>query len=104
MNWKEFAREVRDVIACGWTTEAFARDSNGLACDARERVTTCWCLYGAGEKVMGNNDRSRAPAFIEFRRRFAYHFGVNVMHWNDTPGNTQAKVLAALDELIALPA
>lgn len=98
----EILKGARERIAHGWTQQAAARGENGGHIDARDPSAVRWCLTGA---LHAAADGCACPALLRFlgfteRGEIAPHY--EILPWNDTPGRTQAEVLAKLDEAIVL--
>lgn len=95
----ETLKKARDLIARegGWTQGAYARDAAGSACSIGANAQ-CFCTLGALRLASdGDRDLARAAA-AALRDR---HSMVWIDDWNDTPGRTQAEVVALFDAAIA---
>lgn len=76
-----------------WTQGENARDEFAVAVDPLAREATCWCIEGAMLRVMGSKRPTGASwsAVIMALKEVP-------CDWNDTPGRTQAEVVAKLRE------
>jgi len=74
-----------------WTQGALARHANGNPVGPAEANATCWCLYGALDRVTGVRCYEGAAADV-----LAGMLPGTVSGWNDRTGRTQAEVVAAL--------
>jgi hypothetical protein len=86
-----------------WTQEAFARNKNGEVISANSPDATCWCLLGAMDKVLRDNNARPAVAEAErivrnvIRERTGNYW---IDGFNDSEFTTHADVLALLDKAI----
>lgn len=81
------------MIEKGWTQGALARDELGAEVWPRHPAASCWCLLGAIRRVaLGDTEAEEARQMV-----FDQLGSVAIATWNDTPGRTQAEVLAVLD-------
>ena len=97
MTTLEVLKAARAKIEKGWTQGAMARDKNGVALSCSDQDAACWCVMGATMAV--THDIPTTNAAIGFLRLAVGDFAPR---WNDTPGRTQAEVLAAFDKAIEL--
>ena len=96
MTTLEVLKAARAKIEKGWTQGTMARDKNGVAVSSDDKDATCWCALGAVLAVRREEWVNAVP-FV----RDAVGGG-ELLVWNDTPGRTQAEVLAAFDKAIEL--
>jgi hypothetical protein len=86
---------ARALVERGWTQGEYARHKNGRPIGPAEPNAVCWCATGA---IMATGKSLAADLAV-------YHLGDalgdSVLRWNDTPGRTQAEVLALFDRAIA---
>lgn len=93
--------EVRELLARGWCQGAYAKTDRGRPIGPNETPATCFCLTGACIRVVG--DGPGMSGFLAHLREtlelrgWEYH---SIPIWNDSPGRTQAEVLALVDETI----
>ncbi|KQM37975.1 hypothetical protein [Sphingomonas sp. Leaf10] len=83
-----------------WTQNAFARDWLGRMTGplSTKDTAVCWCVMGA--TCVAGQDADEGQAADDFLRGF---LGIpDLASWNDTPGRTQAEVVAKLREAAAL--
>ncbi len=81
-----------------WTQDAYARDSRGSSAVERLSPTAvCWCIAGGIDRSIG---AIGTVAGLEARKLVArvlnLSAGYGAALWNDTPGRTQAEVVAVL--------
>lgn len=91
----ELLRGIRELIAQRehWNRGSYGLDAQGRDVDLSN--ATCFCLSGAGAKVLGLDGPDSC-----FEDRLSLALDVpEVIHWNDT--HTHAEVLALLDRRIA---
>lgn len=76
-----------------WTRNALARRPDGHLIGPLEEGATCWCLYGALDRVTGVSgyDGQAATALSNVIDDY-------VSEWNDRPARTQQEVVTALRE------
>ena len=80
-----------------WTQREYARDALGnrtlITLDA-----TCFCVVGAISKVSGLEpvQVERSGANQALLKVINHPDDAGIVYWNDTPGRTQAEVVAAL--------
>ncbi len=94
----ETLRAARQLITdpAKWTQGEYARDADGNEVKAWSEDATCFCAYGAIQRVTEHED-SEADFFL--RKAGMSKFGINVIDLNDT--HTHAEVLALFDAAIA---
>lgn len=92
---------VRDLLSPegAWTQGAYARDGERQAIiSADDPAAVCWCIDGAIDRVIGyRHHECRADRAGQAISKAA---GAGKVGWNDTPGRTQAEVIAMLDRAI----
>ena len=76
-----------------WTQNAYARGKSGRPVDPEnKRYAVCWCAVGAISRIAAAGS---APWWTA-RRPLERVIGQSCLpDWNDTPGRTQAEVVAA---------
>lgn len=74
-------REVRELIAGGWTQNIMEKNGS-------------YCIMGAIFECRG-----KSFSYVDFDRIINPKIG-NMVTWNDTKGRTQQEVLNLLDEII----
>lgn len=98
-------RAARNLLtaAGAWTQKAYARDHEGTSIDERDGYAnaTCWCLYGAIRHAGNFRDQRKAEDSVA-GALLATVLNNDVTGFNDALGRTQADVLAALDQALAL--
>ena len=89
-------RAAREKISApgAWTQRITARNALGQSTQSRSSDAVCWCARGA---LWAVSDDSDSP--VEWLTAAA---DVGLIYFNDTPGRTQAEVLAVFDKAIAL--
>ena len=94
MTPAEHLRAARKLITPdgAWTQKAAARDSAGSKVDPASPLAECWCVFGAVRRF-----GQSASAWDALRKVIG-----PPISFNDTPGRTQAEVLAAFDTAIEL--
>jgi hypothetical protein len=97
----ELRAAVAAVLAQGWTQGALARDAVGQEVEPDSPDAVCWCLIGAMQRGAGPTYpnyaalRDTLRQDLGIRREFeALGEEVTLTRWNDTPGRTQAEVVA----------
>lgn len=98
-------RAARQLLTApgAWIQKAYARDHEGTSIDENDSQVdaTCWCLYGAIRRA-GNFRFQRKAEDSVAGTLLATVLNNDVTGFNDAPGRTQADVLAALDQALAL--
>jgi hypothetical protein len=93
---------ARKKVAAGWTQEFLARDAQGnTRCSYAE--ATCFCSWGAILAAADELDASHSVECVAeklFESTYPEDWGL--IDWNDSPGRTQAEVVAAFDHAIVL--
>ena len=85
---KEILIEARKLVEKGWCQYTFLDG---------DKVCTSYAIYCAADPDRGHT----GAALIAMRKSLGlWPFGT-LTFWNDTPGRTQAEVLAAFDKAIA---
>ncbi len=91
---KQILIDARALLVKGWTQRAASRDKDGLPPSAG-KPAVCWCTYGA---LMTANWKESDTIYNWLEHKFDMKGGL--IAWNDTPGRTQAEVLALFDKAI----
>jgi len=83
-----------------WTQNEFARDAVGRVVYPTSTLATCWCVRGAIAAVNEEEDDHAANTrnWKAAAKLLGFHDVHDIEQWNDTPGRTQAEVVAALRE------
>lgn len=104
---REFALEVRRLIANGWTQGRWAADLGGAEVVPSSPTACRFCLQGAYIRAaMDLTDDAAEVISRPFWRDLvvyvmeARHYH-NPVTWNDYPGREVFEVLTLLDEMIA---
>ena len=98
LNHREIFRRAAELISgpgC-WTQESFARAADGTEVHPIASSARSWCALGAVEKAAGD-DHELCRACIEAMMQK----NNKTITWNDSPGRTQAEVVAFLEALAA---
>jgi hypothetical protein len=105
MSVREVLIAARGLIAKGWTQGFAARDVAGQSVEPWSSPSACsWCIVGALNVACGTDVSETYDGLA--RRKAAFEslepfVGCeDWLFWNDTPGRTQAEVLAAFDRAI----
>ena len=96
MTSREILVAARAKVAQGWTQHAAARRADGALSMTKSKDAVCWCAVGAINAVAtctGDVDLALKVIGVEL--------GHGLILFNDTPGRTQAEVLAVFDRAIA---
>ena len=96
-------RAARELLAGGWCQKHLARTDDGSPVDYRDGAATAFCLLGAcGRAALNPSDSNPDPLLMEAIGDALRHtVSGYAVDWNDTPGRTQAEVLAVIDATIA---
>jgi hypothetical protein len=97
---KEVLVKARAKIEQGWTQGTFARNGNQEYVYPTDSDAVSWCVRGAICVVVVEETEDlgfRARRLLASANQITEGLAV----WNDTPGRTQAEVLAAFDKAIA---
>jgi hypothetical protein len=89
---------ARAFVARGWCQRVDARDAYGRSVRAASPSAVCMCAEAAIE-VAAERGVDPSDAFGAVKR--AAGITGAIFDWQDTPGRTQAEVLAAFDKAIA---
>ena len=118
MTPREFVKQIVDLLddPDNWTTDVFARDSEGEEIGPTSEYATCWCLFGAITKVLDDNnvshESSNVFAYIDPLTEVIYEAIQDVLPtqkplkqdlatWQDNiPHYTLMKVLRRTEEII----
>ncbi len=84
-------RAARERIVRGWTQGVLARNAKGGWVEPYDEDAVCWCAVGA---LLADGD-------VELQGDDRQVDGIYIIVWNDTPGRTQADVIAFYDRRIA---
>lgn len=89
-------KRARSLIAEGWCQGVSAQDANGHCTSVDSVHAVKWCIDGAFCASAG-------VGYLEAIKCLSRAFDSpqSIILWNDTPGRTQAEVLAAFDRAIA---
>jgi hypothetical protein len=86
-----------------WTQGYSARDANGSPVFVDDKSAVCFCMWGAIAKVTGDlSAQDRRPIRAITKPLGWAATPDNLGRFNDTPGRTQAEVVAKLREAAAL--
>ncbi len=105
---KEILTEARSLITNpdNWTQGFFARDGDGVLLESDSPGATCWCAWGAIQKVVGVSLLSKAHNLYLWDTLWNAtgepDFGSSshvIWSYNDT--HTHEEVLAVFDKAIA---
>ena len=100
----EALRAARELLAAGWCQGHFARDNTDYPVHYTDSAAVSYCLLGACALVVlgehSDYDQNH-PLIKEIGIALRQATKLHVIDWNDTPGRTQAEVLAAVDATIA---
>lgn len=100
---------VRDIIvkaretlsdAAHWTKGAYARDKNGVKCDARNRLSYSYCTIGALTRVSEIDSGQWVEAADALCKELPPEFD-RITAFNDAATTNHADVLALFDRAIA---
>lgn len=102
-NLIKYLEEVRDLLAKpnGWTQLVYARDSAGLEVPPASPDATCFCAYGALDRVYFSTEIAncfpnvRDQAIGILIKKFD-----SISTWNDRPDQTQENVVSKFNEII----
>lgn len=92
----DLLRKVRNLVARGWTQDAWARDAGCRPVEESDPTACQWCVSGAFYLL----DPEREAAVSTARKILCSIVGIeddDLSDWNDAPGTTQSEVLAMLD-------
>jgi len=92
---------ARELVAAGWTQGESARDAGGKKISPFSYKAVCFCALGATHRAEEELGATTAIWDSAIRKLHPFTEKWNVAGWNDTPGRTQADVLAAFDAAIA---
>jgi hypothetical protein len=101
MNATDVLIAAKEKVAQGWCQGSFGQIAAGNPLSLKH--ARAFCADGAIYAVLGN----KAGQSVYFTVRDLFERCVvpsrsSIWEWNDTPGRTQAEVLAAFDKAIAL--
>ena len=102
----DIARELRADVS-RWTRGWYARDARGRGCQAQDAQAVCWCLRGAIERRVGDENPLTDPIFKAFDKALGYDHGdddsfeLQFVPWNDDPQRTAADIIALCDKVAA---
>jgi hypothetical protein len=91
---------ARAYLKKGWTRKAFARDTKGESCGAREGKASCWCASGALERATGGTRAFKTffAAETELKKTVGCD---SIPTWNDDIAQTRTGVVRAFTRTIA---
>lgn len=101
-NTLSLLRAARGLVAKGWTQGAYGRTDAGLTCMGESAV--CFCAAGA---LLWPDGLERKTAFSLLAKELPTEFlmidtpVLALVAFNDSPGRTQAEILALYDRAIA---
>lgn len=100
----QILQEARSYIARGWCAYAYARDTNCSPINPTTPDACCWDIRGALYKANHQLGFTYQTAlYVTARRALRTSVQSELLEeWNDTPGRTQAEVLAAFDRAIEM--
>jgi hypothetical protein len=94
----EILRGARDLVAAGWTQGAFGRTHSGMPMGYAGANIANYCALGALFRAgSGSGPLPTKLAEIAVRNQV----NGSLVIFNDTPGRTQAEVVAVYDKAIA---
>lgn len=102
LTTKQVLIQARALVAAGWTQDVYATDEHGTDVDPMSPSACRFCSLGAIARVMGIVDvgsgqlADDVPATVSLEKAA----GRNIPSFNDAPGQTKEKVLAAFDQAI----
>ena len=78
----------------GWTQKEYARTRTGRRAKFDSRLAVCWCIDGAllAERLTAHAEVRRAARAALWKVLYPN----NILTFNDTPGRTQAEVVAVV--------
>lgn len=96
----ETLRRAREILGKpgAWTQKSYARIGKREAPFSHPAVNR-FCLLGAASRTK-STERVNVPFLDAFAEALGFKDRVDLVAWNDRPGQTQAKVLARLDAAI----
>lgn len=120
MSVREDLIAARAFIERGWTRICRARDSAGAAIDPKSDRAVCWCVTGAIEAAVPDDDKGGETFLVHgvcvtvypntHERVLAATRALKAIirpeslfplgRWNDVPGRARAEVLAVFDRAI----
>ena len=104
MKPKQILKQAAELLArTGWIKGANARSVSGLRVNANSRMATCFCLFGAVQRVTGGNlvETEEALHLVGLYLGFTDKDMLQkIVHWNDAKERTEAEVFAALEATV----
>ena len=100
---KEVFRRAAELISgpgC-WTQGSYARSETGTPVTAWSPHARSWCIFGAIQRVTEWDFRMYDRCRDVMTKKVIENGGPSVSVWNDSPGRTQAEVVAFLEALAA---
>jgi hypothetical protein len=99
-------QDARKLVAESWCHGADARDVNGFEVDPWDDDAASWSLLGAVVAVLEREASFAGELPLDELGAALYALAdlietESLVDWNDDPGQTQAKVVAVLDQAAA---
>jgi len=93
-------KEARNLISDPkrWTKETSARGCYGLTIHPLEKRATCWCSFGAIERVVSDNNQRLVHDICWLTK----YIGMSYIKYNDLPETTHEDIMKMFDGTIAL--
>jgi len=93
-------KEARNFISDPerWTKGTSARSINGVPIHPLNHNATCWCSFGAIEKVVSDSNRRLVHDICWLTK----YTGVSYIEYNDLPETTHEDIMKMFDGAIAL--
>lgn len=96
---------ARELLARGWCQRRYAVNAEGTFVSSLDPDAVAWCAIGAITRASCASDAPLSmPPAVDIIRELIAAETMDIEHWNDAPGRTQADVLALFDRAIAAEA